>query len=124
MGYYYACLDTGIMAALLALQAEKLELGTCSIGDFDTGRLINKLDLDKNEMLLHILEFGMLPRECEAVKDETIIPGTSFEFAATEESNSKLLKSLRSIMVLSENVPSELEAKIRAWFRENGVPAL
>ncbi len=124
MGYYYACLDTGIMAALLALQAEKLELGTCSIGDFDTGRLINKLDLDKNEMLLHILEFGMLPRECEAVKDETIIPETSFEFAATEESNSKLLKSLRSIMVLSENVPSELEAKIRAWFRENGVPAL
>lgn len=58
MGYYYACLDAGIMIELLTNALEYWNVGSCSIGDFNTEEITKILKLDSNEILLHIMEIG------------------------------------------------------------------
>ena len=59
MGYYYACIDCGLLISTLTEAGQVLNLGSCSIGDFDFKKASQKLHLGKNEILLHIVEFGL-----------------------------------------------------------------
>lgn len=59
MGYYYACIDTGIMVEVLTQVAEENDIGLCSIGDMNFSKIEKYFDLSKNQVLLHIVEVGL-----------------------------------------------------------------
>lgn len=63
MGYYFACIDSGIMIGLLTQVAEMLNLGLCSIGDMNFNHIKEFFRLNKNQVFLHAVEVGLKPKE-------------------------------------------------------------
>lgn len=58
-GYYYACIDTGIMVGALTQVAELSGLGLCSIGDMNFDVIESFFNLGNNRVLLHTVEGGL-----------------------------------------------------------------
>jgi len=54
----YVCADLGHSAQNIYLQAEALNLGTCSIGAFNDGRVSQVLQMPENEEPLYIMPLG------------------------------------------------------------------
>lgn len=63
MGYFYACIDTGIMVSTLTQSAELNGLGLCSIGDMDFRKVEKYFNLNENQVFLHDIELGLKPKE-------------------------------------------------------------
>ena len=59
MGYYYACIETGIMVATLTQAAQLTNIGLCSIGEIDFSKIENMFYLNSNQVLLHTIEGGI-----------------------------------------------------------------
>lgn len=56
--YYYAIADTGIMMQALTYQAEKMNIGSCIIGDMDFMSIKDSFKLDESQKYLFCMEFG------------------------------------------------------------------
>lgn len=60
-GYFYACLDTGIMVGVLTHAAELFNVGLCSIGDQNFEIIKDSFNLTNSQVLLHTVELGLKP---------------------------------------------------------------
>jgi amino acid adenylation domain-containing protein len=60
-GYFYACLDTGIMVSTLTQVAETCNVGLCSIGDMNFDVIKDQFKLNSHQVLLHTIELGIKP---------------------------------------------------------------
>ncbi|MCG7216517.1 amino acid adenylation domain-containing protein [Paenibacillus mucilaginosus] len=61
-GYYYACIEAGMMAATLSHAAETEGLALCSIGELLDWNPQEAMQLTDRQILLHTLEGGLKPR--------------------------------------------------------------
>lgn len=59
MGYFYACIDSGIITGALTQAAELCGIGLCSIGDMDFKKIEKYFKLDENQVHLHTIEVGL-----------------------------------------------------------------
>lgn len=59
MGYFYACIDTGIMVSTFNTLCEKNGIGACSIGEMNYKKIKEYLSLNSDQILLHCMECGM-----------------------------------------------------------------
>lgn len=57
-GYYYACLEVGLMVATLTAIAEAAGIAVCSIGDLNFRRIEHHFKLETGQVYLHLLELG------------------------------------------------------------------
>lgn len=57
-GFYYACMEVGIMVATLTAIAESIGVAVCSIGDLNFGRIERHFALEEGQVYLHLLELG------------------------------------------------------------------
>ncbi|MPQ34078.1 SagB/ThcOx family dehydrogenase [Clostridium estertheticum] len=97
-GYFYACIDTGIMVSTLTQAAELLNIGLCSIGSMFFEKVRDYFCLNKNSVLMHTIEGGMK------------VNGTSDDIWNNfEEYNSKcaLVEATVSIDTLDKNYMNE-----------------
>ena len=58
LGYFYACIDTGIMVATLNALCEKYNIGICCIGDMNYSKIQSEFSLDSDKIFLHCIECG------------------------------------------------------------------
>ncbi|ASA20600.1 non-ribosomal peptide synthetase [Paenibacillus donghaensis] len=61
LGYFYGCIDTGIMVSSLTQSAELVDIGLCSIGDLDFKKIEKLFSLNENQTFLHTIEGGLKP---------------------------------------------------------------
>lgn len=62
-GYFYACLDSGIMISSLTQVAETCNVGLCSIGDTNFNVIKDLFKLNEHQTLLHNIELGIKPEK-------------------------------------------------------------
>ena len=62
-GYFYACLDAGIMIGSLTQVAETCNIGLCSIGDTNFDVIKDLFKLNEHQVLLHNIELGIKPEK-------------------------------------------------------------
>lgn len=62
MGYFYGCVDSGIMISNLTLVAEQCGMGLCTIGDMDFEKIRKYFKLSDDHVFLHVSEIGL---KCE-----------------------------------------------------------
>lgn len=70
MGYYYGILDCGILIGLITRISEEEGIGTCSIGDMLYQEIESCFHLNKNQILLHSMEFGYKDNSKVVIKGE------------------------------------------------------
>lgn len=58
LGYFYACIEVGIMVNLLTQIAELNQIGLCSIGEMDFNKVEKYFKLNKNQVFMHVIEIG------------------------------------------------------------------
>lgn len=61
MGYFYACIDCGIMVSTLTFVAELYNIGICSIGDLLFNKVKKNFLFNHNQVLIHTIELGLKP---------------------------------------------------------------
>lgn len=61
MAYFYACVDSGIMVNSLTVVGELNNIGLCSIGDMQFGKIEKYFQLNRNQVFLHSIEVGLKP---------------------------------------------------------------
>lgn len=59
MGYFYACIDTGVMVATFNALCEQNGIGACSIGEMNFKKIKEYFSLRSDQILLHSMECGM-----------------------------------------------------------------
>lgn len=62
-GYFFACIESGIITATLNMVAETLNLGQCSVGYMKFEDVHDFLKLDKHQVFLHVIEVGLKNNE-------------------------------------------------------------
>lgn len=58
-GYFYACIESGIITATLNMVAETLNLGLCSVGHMKFDDIHRFLRLNDHQVFLHAIEVGL-----------------------------------------------------------------
>jgi SagB-type dehydrogenase family enzyme len=58
-GYFYACIEAGIITATLNMVAEDLNVGLCSIGHMNFEEIQTFLKLEDHQVILHAIEGGL-----------------------------------------------------------------
>lgn len=58
-GYFYACLDAGILTATINYAAELAGIGMCSIGNMIYGKIEKYFGFNENQVLIHTIEGGL-----------------------------------------------------------------
>lgn len=58
MAYNYAIIEAGIISELLTIQAEKVGIGSCIIGDMDSAKITDMLGLQSDHKYLLTIEYG------------------------------------------------------------------
>ncbi|MFZ5989459.1 MAG: AMP-binding protein [Bacillota bacterium] len=143
MGYFYACIDCGIMVSTLTQAAELLNIGLCSIGDMFFNKVRHKFNLDENQVLIHTVEGG-LKLDCTLANFGNSSLNTMGEVAASEEWTQKAalmeelpnvgdkqertaasgLDSLRLILLSGDWIPLKLPERAREVFSNAEVISL
>ncbi|MFH1059251.1 MAG: amino acid adenylation domain-containing protein, partial [Pseudomonadota bacterium] len=59
MGYFYACLDAGLLVGALTQAAELMGVGLCSIGDMDYAAIRPHFSLSPDQVFIHAVEGGL-----------------------------------------------------------------
>lgn len=59
MGYFYGCIDAGIMVEALTQTAELCNIGLCSIGDMNFNKIKKYFKLNENQVHIHTIEGGI-----------------------------------------------------------------
>lgn len=59
MGYYYACIDSGIMVASLNAMCEHFGIGACVIGEMNFKKIEKFFSLTSDQVFLHCMECGL-----------------------------------------------------------------
>lgn len=59
MGYFYSCIDAGILVGSLTQSAELTDIGLCSIGDLNFKKIQKYFKLSENQVYLHAIEGGL-----------------------------------------------------------------
>lgn len=72
MGYFYACIDAGIMVGTLTQVAELNDVGLCSIGDMDYKKIKRFFNLNENQIFFHDIECGLKPCETNEEQNEIL----------------------------------------------------
>ena len=134
MGYYFACIDTGIMIGTLTQAAELAGVGLCSIGSINFDIISEHFKLNENQVLLHTVECGLKPEATEKVFDnitDNILSNETAHFELLgknrniqqeqKQQESKQLdgnnsfESLRFIMMSGDWIPVKLPNKLRKF---------
>lgn len=58
-GYFYACIESGMITATLNMVAETLNLGMCSVGHMKFEEIQHFLGLEDHQVFLHAIEVGV-----------------------------------------------------------------
>ena len=61
LGYFFGCIDSGIIVSSLTQSAELVNIGLCSIGDMDFKKIEKLFCLDENQTFIHAIEGGLKP---------------------------------------------------------------
>lgn len=122
-GCFYACIDTGIIAATLTGVAERLNLGTCSIGEINMDGIENWFLWSKNQKLLHSMEIGIKENIPNNVDHEEEEEGFA-QLDHTGQAEESGLSSLRLIMLSGDWIPLNLPMKIRKLYKNARVISL
>lgn len=116
LGYFQACLDTGIMIQMLTQATEKLGMGMCSIGNMDYNVLKKALPLTNNQVIMHTIEIGL--KDKFEVEDESVCEysqaADSYEFIMNQSENKN--SSLRLVMLSGDYIPLNLPDRIKKEF--------
>lgn len=59
MGYFFGCIDCGVMVGAFTQVAELYNVGMCSIGDMDFMRISKLFKLNENQTFMHAIEVGL-----------------------------------------------------------------
>ena len=131
LGYFYACIDVGIMVATLTYIAELLEIGVCSIGNMNFDKISEYFNLTPEQVWIHTIEIGLKPDRknkeatsplvCEQISEETVEDEEAFEvqdmLAATASSDGEgRTNSLRLALLSGDWIPVKLPDRIRRYY--------
>lgn len=114
-GYFYACLDTGIMIGTLTQNAELLQMGLCSIGEIFFDKIKDKFPLTSNHVLMHTIECGLKPG---ATEDKNLI------IDIPKQTDVKKYTSLRLVMLSGDWISMKLPEDIQKTFPQADVISL
>ncbi|SCW49961.1 SagB-type dehydrogenase domain-containing protein [Paenibacillus tianmuensis] len=118
-GYLYACLDTGIMVGAMVHAAEKLNLGTCSIGDMNFDSIKDYFKLGPNQLFIHAVEMGLKEhvdvKRPEYAAGETVRETAAAVTAASGNRHKERL-SLRLVLLSGDWIPLRLPQNIKHHF--------
>lgn len=109
LGYFQACIDTGILVGTITQAAEQLDMGICSIGNMDFDKVRKSLKLKAEQIPLHGIEIGMKP---EANIQKRL---TSVFTRIVEPNYQNKLSSLRVVMLSGDWIPMNLCPKIKEY---------
>lgn len=120
-GYLYALIDTGIMVDKITQVAEMLNMGLCSIGVINNKFILDKLLLNKYQVLVHTVELGLKEKKEISNKLSSSIKIDSNESILIQNvnkvnSNNKF-DSLRLIMLSGDYISLNLPGKIKSIFK-------
>lgn len=59
MGYFYACIDAGLIVGALTFAAELCNIGVCSIGDMKFKKIEKYFRLNRDQVYIHSVECGL-----------------------------------------------------------------
>lgn len=131
-GYFYACLDAGIMVGTLTQVAEMLDLGLCSIGDLDFEQIKDYFRLTENQVLIHTIEGGLKPDR--RLKEENRpsfgellqknLPVSGGETGSQQTGNQFLNTSLRLVLLSGDWIGLSLPERIKRRFSNAAVVSL
>lgn len=114
-GYEYGFIDTGIMVDLFSHICQYLNLGTCSIGDMNFGKISECFKLNVSQMWIHTIECGM-KKEDNKLSELPLIK---------EEKKFQLTNNtLRLVMLSGDWISKELPDKIKLYAPNANVVSL
>lgn len=131
MGYFYACIDAGIMVATLTHIAELLEIGVCSIGNMNFDKISEYFNLTPEQVWIHTIEIGLKPDRknkeatsplaCAQISEETVEEEEAFKVqdmtavAASSDGEGRS-NSLRLALLSGDWIPVKLPDRIRRHY--------
>ncbi|HHU52055.1 MAG TPA: AMP-binding protein [Firmicutes bacterium] len=140
-GYFYACIDTGIMVSTLTHVAEALNIGLCSIGDMMFDQIREKFNLAEEQVWIHTVEGGIKPNSEESMAVEERVYGfTDADWPEESEvrtmvsaaNDSKqenelttgLSNDLRLVLLSGDWIPVKLPERIEEYFCQAKIVSL
>ena len=131
MGYFFACIDTGVMVGTLTQAAELSGIGLCSIGSINFDIISSHFKLNENQVLLHTIEFGLkadgAEENGESEFDNSYGKGP-YDAALAVNSPEKvseqdlaldngtgIFESLRVVMLSGDWIPLNLPGRLRGF---------
>ncbi len=131
MGYYFACLDAGIMVSTMTQAAELLDLGLCSIGTIQFDKVRDYFKLNANQVFIHAVEVGLKPEAVNLQKglqvsnSEAVVSTKNLDDFDAEDKDAaagisdrdtaeiKSKQSLRLVLLSGDWIPLKLPEKIK-----------
>ncbi|NJD03239.1 MAG: AMP-binding protein, partial [Ruminiclostridium sp.] len=118
-GYFYACLDAGIMVSTVTQIAELLDIGLCSMGDIDFNRIKRYFKLNENQVLIHTIDGGL---KTDMADDTEDVQGSLPEAALEIETAAKKVQvarknGLRLALLSGDWIPLKLPEKIKRRYK-------
>ncbi|WP_088830566.1 non-ribosomal peptide synthetase [Paenibacillus tyrfis] len=129
-GYFYACIDSGLIVGKITEVCQMLGMGICSIGDMDFHTISKNLNLTQNQVLIHSLEVGLKPGEEEqaiSLQESGITIISNEESGVSTRGLIELetkKTSLRAVLLSGDYIPVHLPAKIKSSFNGTKVISL
>ena len=136
-GYFYACIDTGIMVSTLTHVAELLNIGLCSIGDMMFEEIRENFNLAEEQVWIHTVEGGIKPYpEGSIAAEERVYGFTDVDrpeesdvrtiVSVTTDSNqeNELSNHLRLVLLSGDWIPVKLPERIEEYFCQAKIVSL
>jgi SagB-type dehydrogenase family enzyme len=114
-GYFFACLDSGVMVGTLTQAAELLGIGLCSIGHVNFQRIRDHFQLNENQVLIHTIEVGLKPSHVGTGISKEITWDIK-ENPGEINLNGTAAPGLRLVLLSGDWIPLGLPGKIWKYF--------
>ncbi|MEC1679638.1 AMP-binding protein [Bacillus mojavensis] len=125
-GYFYACIDAGIITNTLGCIANMLNLGTCSIGEINFNSIKDLFQIDDNQVLIHSIEVGLIDHATTPTNEiwNVQLSEPETECVKLKECNKANGGSLRVVMLSGDWIPLSLPKEIKSYFENANVYSL
>lgn len=125
-GYFYACIDAGIITNTLGCIANMLNLGTCSIGEINFNSIKDLFQIDDNQVLIHSIEVGLIDHATTPTNEiwNVQLSEPETECVKLKECNKSNGGSLRVVMLSGDWIPLSLPKEIKSYFENANVYSL
>jgi len=125
-GYFYACIDTGIIVNTLDYVASMLNIGTCSIGEIHFDSIKDFFKLNDNQVLIHSMEIGLIEHKNINSNEFLNVQLNESEIGIkrAEREQKHVNSSLRVVMLSGDWIPLSLPNIIKNRFEHANVYSL